>query len=60
MSSIAPKTPPPDQAQRERALDPMRSILVQAPAGSGKTTLLTERCRGNAQSDSRRAASGKA
>ena len=34
---------PPDQAQRELALDPSRSILVQAPAGSGKTTLLTER-----------------
>jgi ATP-dependent helicase/nuclease subunit A len=37
------KTPPPDQFQRDRALDPARSILVQAPAGSGKTTLLTER-----------------
>jgi ATP-dependent exoDNAse (exonuclease V) beta subunit len=34
---------PPDQRQRELALDPTRSILVQAPAGSGKTTLLTER-----------------
>src|SRR3954451_17442889 len=34
---------PPDQAQRERALDPHRSILVQAPAGSGKTDLLTRR-----------------
>jgi len=34
---------PPDQPQRELALDPSRSILVQAPAGSGKTTLLTER-----------------
>jgi ATP-dependent exoDNAse (exonuclease V) beta subunit len=34
---------PPDQTQRDRALDPSRSILVQAPAGSGKTTLLTER-----------------
>lgn len=43
MSNTAPKSPPPDQAQRERALDPTRSILVQAPAGSGKTTLLTER-----------------
>ncbi len=32
---------PPDQAQREKALDPNLSILVQAPAGSGKTTLLT-------------------
>jgi len=34
---------PPDQDQRERALDPQRSILVQAPAGSGKTDLLTRR-----------------
>ena len=33
----------PDQAQRVRALDPARSILVQAPAGSGKTDLLTRR-----------------
>ncbi|MGD0735277.1 MAG: UvrD-helicase domain-containing protein [Terracidiphilus sp.] len=37
------KPAPPDQLQRDRALDPTRSILVQAPAGSGKTTLLTER-----------------
>jgi ATP-dependent exoDNAse (exonuclease V) beta subunit len=34
---------PPDQAQRQRALDPSRSILVRAPAGSGKTDLLTRR-----------------
>ena len=34
---------PPDQAQRISALDPHRSILVQAPAGSGKTDLLTRR-----------------
>lgn len=34
---------PPDQQQRMRALDPARSILVQAPAGSGKTDLLTRR-----------------
>jgi len=34
---------PPDQAERVRALDPSRSILVQAPAGSGKTDLLTRR-----------------
>lgn len=34
---------PPDQSQRERALDPRHSILVQAPAGSGKTDLLTRR-----------------
>ena len=36
-------TSPPDQAERERALDPARSILVRAPAGSGKTDLLTRR-----------------
>ena len=34
---------PPDHAERIRAVDPARSVLVQAPAGSGKTTLLTER-----------------
>ncbi|UWZ83742.1 UvrD-helicase domain-containing protein [Occallatibacter riparius] len=34
---------PPDQDQRKRALDPTRSIIVQAPAGSGKTDLLTRR-----------------
>jgi ATP-dependent exoDNAse (exonuclease V) beta subunit len=34
---------PSDQHERERALDPTRSILVQAPAGSGKTDLLTRR-----------------
>ena len=43
MSKLAPRALPPDQQQRERSLDPTRSILVQAPAGSGKTTLLTER-----------------
>ena len=43
MSKTAPSSPPPDQPQRDQALDPARSILVQAPAGSGKTTLLTER-----------------
>jgi ATP-dependent exoDNAse (exonuclease V) beta subunit len=37
------KSPPPDQAQRDKALDATRSILVRAPAGSGKTTLLAER-----------------
>jgi ATP-dependent exoDNAse (exonuclease V) beta subunit len=37
------RTLPPDQAQRELALDPGRSILVRAPAGSGKTDLLTRR-----------------
>ena len=34
---------PPDQAQRNIAIDPRRSVLVQAPAGSGKTDLLTRR-----------------
>jgi ATP-dependent exoDNAse (exonuclease V) beta subunit len=32
-----------DLGARERALDPARSFIVQAPAGSGKTTLLVER-----------------
>jgi ATP-dependent exoDNAse (exonuclease V) beta subunit len=32
-----------DRAARERALDPTRSILLEAPAGSGKTTVLTQR-----------------
>jgi ATP-dependent exoDNAse (exonuclease V) beta subunit len=40
---MAAMSKPPDQTQRDLALDPGRSILVQAPAGSGKTTLLTER-----------------
>jgi ATP-dependent exoDNAse (exonuclease V) beta subunit len=43
MSKSAAQSPPPDKAQREQALDPSRSILVQAPAGSGKTDLLTRR-----------------
>jgi len=34
---------PPDQKKRLSALDPGRSILVQAPAGSGKTDLLARR-----------------
>ena len=34
---------PPDEPERKLALDPTRSILVQAPAGSGKTTLLANR-----------------
>ena len=43
MSKPSVQPVPPDQAQREQALDPSRSILVQAPAGSGKTDLLTRR-----------------
>ena len=34
---------PNDWAQRQAALDPGRSFIVQAPAGSGKTGLLTQR-----------------
>src|SRR5690554_4832601 len=32
-----------DLKQRQLAVDPTRSVIVQAPAGSGKTTLLVER-----------------
>ena len=32
-----------DAEARERAIDPRRSVLLQAPAGSGKTTVLTQR-----------------
>jgi len=32
-----------DRDQRLAAVDPARSVIVQAPAGSGKTTLLVER-----------------
>ncbi|HTV80148.1 MAG TPA: UvrD-helicase domain-containing protein [Steroidobacteraceae bacterium] len=32
-----------DQAARRRAVDPERSVILQAPAGSGKTTVLIER-----------------
>ncbi len=35
--------PPTDSKERLRAIDPRRSVIVQAPAGSGKTTLLVER-----------------
>jgi ATP-dependent helicase/nuclease subunit A len=34
---------PVDAPTREQALDPTRSVLVQAPAGSGKTELLIQR-----------------
>ena len=43
MSKHAAQSPPPDRPERQRALDPGRSVLVQAPAGSGKTDLLTRR-----------------
>ena len=43
MSKPSVQATPPDQKQREQALDAARSILVQAPAGSGKTDLLTRR-----------------
>jgi len=33
----------PDASQRQQALDPHTSVIVQAPAGSGKTTLLATR-----------------
>ena len=32
-----------DQPQRQLALDPTKSFIVQAPAGSGKTSLLVQR-----------------
>ncbi len=43
MSKTPANSLPPDQQERQRALDPRRSVLVQAPAGSGKTDLLTRR-----------------
>ncbi len=43
MSSLATRSVTPDQPQRENALHPARSVLVQAPAGSGKTDLLARR-----------------
>ncbi|HUH61836.1 MAG TPA: UvrD-helicase domain-containing protein, partial [Terracidiphilus sp.] len=43
MSEAGGRLQPPDQRERQRALDSSRSILVQAPAGSGKTDLLARR-----------------
>jgi ATP-dependent exoDNAse (exonuclease V) beta subunit len=40
---VATKKPAADQKERDRALDPTRSFIVQAPAGSGKTSLLVSR-----------------
>jgi ATP-dependent exoDNAse (exonuclease V) beta subunit len=47
--AVDPTQTSPSQLEREdlearsRALDPERSIILQAPAGSGKTTVLTHR-----------------
>jgi len=41
--TASPYFSPADAHTRERALDPGRSFIVEAPAGSGKTTLLTQR-----------------
>src|SRR5262245_28715093 len=38
-----PELPADDRAERECAIDPRRSCIVQAPAGSGKTSLLALR-----------------
>ncbi len=36
-------TSPPDQQQRDLAVDPAHSVHLEAPAGSGKTTVLLHR-----------------
>ena len=43
MTVAAAEAPSGDEAAREQATDPRRSIVLQAPAGSGKTTVLTQR-----------------
>ncbi len=42
-TSSRPRREPADQQQRNAAIDPRRSFIVQAPAGSGKTELLIQR-----------------
>ena len=42
-TAIARELEAQDTHARELALDPRRSIILQAPAGSGKTTILTQR-----------------
>jgi ATP-dependent exoDNAse (exonuclease V) beta subunit len=43
MSNFAVAAPIADAAERFKALNAARSVLVEAPAGSGKTNLLTRR-----------------
>ncbi len=43
LAAVAQPVASSDEEARERATDPARSVLLQAPAGSGKTTVLTER-----------------